>query len=417
MDMENQEAKQRYHAGLFTGLGAGILLSAAVMVIIFFIFNIDAPKKPSNGANSSYGDVVVGESDLMNAEFIHKINEIYEEIQAEFYLSEVTDEQLREGMYDGLVYALDDVYSTYYTEEELDEVLSDTEGVYYGIGAYVEMDMETGYVLIHDVIEGTPAEAAGLQAGDIFYKVNGEDVTGLDSTQVVSKVKGEEGSFVQLTMIRGTEEIEFEIERKKIENPSVEYEMLEDQIGYLNIMQFDDLTVENVEIALADLTEQGMEALVIDLRGNPGGGLYSVVEITDMFISTGVVLYTEDKSGYKEYYEADDPEMVEVPMVVLIDGGSASAAEVMAGALKDYEVATIVGTTSFGKGIVQSLILLDDNSGLKLTTSAYFTPNGTDLHGIGITPDIEVEFDAELYEQGIDNQLEEAITVVTDLLN
>ena len=414
MDLEK---KKRSGFGFISGLLAGVIMTSLVVVLGYGIGQFMTEEEGS-GTNTGNANVVMVQQDgIVSSEFLQKIDVIETLIDENFYLDEVSAEVLREGAYDGIVAALDDIYSVYYTPEEAEEVFQQSEGIYYGIGAYVQMDTVTGYAKITGTIKDTPAEEAGLQAGDILYKVNGEDMAGLDVSQVVLHIKGEEGTSVHLTLVRGNEYVEVDVERRKIESPTIEYSMLDDGMGYVQIVEFDDVTVNQFQEAVTALEKENVKGLILDLRGNPGGNLYSVVEIADMLLDKGKILYTEDKKGRQEVYNSGDGTIIDVPMVVLVDGNSASASEVLSGALKDHGKATLVGTTTFGKGIVQTIRTLKDGSAIKLTISAYYTPAGTNIHGTGIEPDVVVEFDGEAYRaDGYDNQLEKAKEVLGEML-
>lgn len=411
------EMKKRSGFGFISGLLAGVIMTSLVVVLGYGIGQFMTEEEGS-GTNTGNANVVMVQQDgIVSSEFLQKIDVIETLIDENFYLEEVSAEVLREGAYDGIVAALDDIYSVYYTPEEAEEVFQQSEGIYYGIGAYVQMDTVTGYAKITGTIKDTPAEEAGLQAGDILYKVNGEDMAGLDVSQVVLHIKGEEGTSVHLTLVRGNEYVEVDVERRKIESPTIEYSMLDDGMGYVQIVEFDDVTVNQFQEAVTALEKENVKGLILDLRGNPGGNLYSVVEIADMLLDKGKILYTEDKKGRQEVYNSGDGTIIDVPMVVLVDGNSASASEVLSGALKDHGKATLVGTTTFGKGIVQTIRTLKDGSAIKLTISAYYTPAGTNIHGTGIEPDVVVEFDGEAYRaDGYDNQLEKAKEVLGEML-
>lgn len=424
MDLEKEK-----HSGLgfIGGLFTGVIATSIVVVIGFGIGQgLASDHQQMSGSDqqtNSSGvkdtiDVMVDADSIINTEFLQKVVTIEKMIEADYYLDEVSAEELREGAYEGIVNALGDVYSVYYTAEEAEEVFYQSEGIYYGIGAYCQLDSVSGYVKVTGTIKGTPAEEAGLQAGDIIYMVNDEDMGGLSIDQVVLRIKGEEGTKVHLTLVRDNEYVEVDVERRKIESPTIEYRMLDDQIGYVQMTEFDDVTVAQFSEALDALTKEHAEGMILDLRGNPGGNLSTVLEIADMLLDKGMILYIEDKEGRRdEYYSRQGMEW-DKPLVVLVDGNSASASEVLSGALKDHERATLVGTTTFGKGIVQNLRTLKDGSALKLTISAYYTPNGTNVHGAGIEPDVVVEFDAEAYygEEQFDNQLEKAKEVLGEML-
>jgi len=260
-----------------------------------------------------------------------------------------------------------------------------------------------------------------LLPNDIIYKVEGEEVTGEDLTEVVSKIKGKEGTEVNITIYRDgvSEPMEFTIIRQKINIPTIEYEMLDDDIGYIQIVEFDDITISQFSRALRTLERKGMKSLIVDVRNNPGGLLNSVMEILDRLLPESLIVYTEDKNKQREEKHAKKPDQFNKPMVVLINGNSASASEIFAGALQDYNKATVVGTTSFGKGIVQSVIPLSDGTAVKLTISKYFTPKGRNIHGTGIVPDVEIDLDEELKQlitipHDQDNQLQKAIEILKE---
>ncbi len=409
--------ERRQGFGFIGGLLTGVILTSLVVVLGFGLGQIITD---DNNISAGLGSSVTANKDesIINGVFLQKVQTIEALIKEGFYLNEVDVDVLREGAYEGIVDALDDIYSVYYTPEETEEVFAQSEGIYYGIGAYVQMDTVSGYAMIANPIKNTPAEEAGLRSGDIIYKVDGEDTGGLDLDQVVLRVKGEEGTFVHLTLIRDGEEIEVDVERRKIESPTVEHEMLDDKMAYVQITQFDDVTVSQFKSALDSIKAAGAQGMILDLRANPGGNLYSVVDIADMLLGEGLILYTEDKYGEGDEYTSKASKEIDIPIVVLVDGNSASAAEVLSGALKDHGEATLVGTTTFGKGIVQNIRMLKDGSSVKLTTSAYYTPSGANIHGIGIEPDVVVEFDGEAYyNEDYDNQLEKAKEVLRDMLN
>ena len=283
------------------------------------------------------------------------------------------------------------------------------------------MDTATGYAVITKLIENTPAWDSDLQPGDLIYKVEGEEVYGMDTSEIVAKIKGEEGTPVTITVARPSgvayEYIDVTINRAKINSPTVEFKMLENGIAYIEITEFDDITLDQFNEALAEARGSGMKGLILDLRGNPGGNLTTVVEIAKKILPEGLIVYTEDKYGEREEYRCDGANPLEVPLVVLIDRNSASASEILAGAIKDYGVGTLVGTTTFGKGIVQRIMQLTDGSAIKLTISKYYTPNGYNIHGIGIAPDVEVPYDGELFRnEERDNQLEEATRIMNEML-
>lgn len=411
MEVKN---KNKGKAGFLAGLLTGVLATSLIVVLGFGIGQLAGMEK---GVYTSGSAVSSTSGGIVDSEFISKVSTLEMLIESGFYLDEVDTDSLREGAYKGIVNALGDVYSVYYTPEEAAELFADTEGIYYGIGAYVQLDSVTGYAKISGTIKGTPAEEAGLRDGDILYMVEGEDMAGLDLSQVVLRIKGEEGTKVHLTLVRDGEYVEVDVERRRIESPTVEYRMLDEKMAYVQITEFDDVTVSQFKEALNAIKAEAAQGMVLDLRANPGGSLASVVDIADMLLGEGLILYTEDKQGERVEYSSDAHMEIDIPIVLLVDGNSASASEVLSGALKDHGKATLVGTTTFGKGIVQSIRSLRDGSAIKLTTSAYYTPAGNNIHGTGIEPDIVVEFDGEAYYgDGFDNQLERAKEVLSEML-
>ena len=379
----------------------GILIGIGITVVIVALFEMK--NRPSSESEAVIDNTAEKKIDELEA----YIDEYY------YFNDDVTTEDKQNGLYKGLLEALDDPYSEYYTAEELEEMAMETEGIYYGIGAYVSTN-EAGYPVIVSTFEGSPAEEVGILSGDIIYKVEDEDVTSLSLTDVVSKLKGEEGTKVHVTLIRDSEEVEVDVERRKIDVPTVTSKMLDDNIGYIEITEFDEVTTDQFKEALEDLKSQGMEKMILDLRNNPGGNVDTVVDIASMMLPEGLVFYMEYKDGERIDYTCDGADF-DYPLVVLVNGYSASASEILSGAIQDAEVGTIVGTQTYGKGIVQTIFSLKDGSGLKLTVAGYYTRGGQNIHKIGITPDVEIELDSEAYlADGTDNQLEKAKEILKD---
>ena len=321
---------------------------------------------------------------------------------------------LSEGIYKGYIEGLGDPYSVYYDEEETKQMSESLSGEFGGVGALMSQDRETGVITVLQVYDGSPAQEAGMRDGDTLYKVEGEEVTGEDLSDVVSKVKGEKGTQVTLTVLRADtgDEEELTITRDTIEAQTVSHEMKENNVGYIRITEFDTVTYEQYKEALEDLEDQGMERLIVDLRSNPGGNLDTVCDILDLMLPEGLIVYTEDKNGEREEYTSDEENQFDKPLVVMMNGYSASASEIFAGAIQDYGLGQIVGTQSYGKGVVQSVFDLQDGTSVKLTIAEYFTPNGRSIDGEGITPDVEVEYQYDENNPDADNQLEKAMEVV-----
>lgn len=322
--------------------------------------------------------------------------------------ADIDPDKLEQGIYAGYVAGLEEDYTTYYTPEEFASVMESSSGKYSGIGAYVSQNMSTGIITIVKPFEGAPAAEAGVLKDDILYAVEGEEVTGEDLNMVVAKLKGEEGTTVHLTIYRASEDsyIDLEVKRAVVNVPTVSYKMLDNQMGYIQITEFEQVTAEQFAAAVDDLEGQGMKSLIFDLRDNGGGLLDSVCDILDTVLPKELLVYTEDKDGHREEEWAKDDDRIDVPMAVLVNGNTASASEIFTGALKDYDEAEIIGTTTFGKGIVQSIIPMSDGSAVKLTSAKYYTPSGVCIHGTGIEPDQVVEYDREAEE---DNQLQAAV--------
>jgi carboxyl-terminal processing protease len=412
--------KNKFLPGLLTGIGT----SAFVLLIAFTIYiaKIEPSKETANNKVTSEGTEsteVIVDQDKINK----KLNKL-ESLIDEYYLEEVDESAFADGIYKGLMESLGDPYSVYYTKDEFAALMESSSGVYCGIGATVSQDAKTGVISIVKPFVSGPAYDAGVLPGDIIYKVNGEEVTGVDLSEVVSRMKGDEGTEVNITVVRENESepIEMTIERRQIEVPTVEYEMLDNNVGYISVSQFEEVTADQFIKAVNDLDKKGQKGLIVDLRNNPGGLLNIVVEMLDRLLPKGLIVYTQDKNGAKEEFFSDGDEEFNKPMVVLINGNSASASEIFAGAIQDYGIGTLVGTTSFGKGIVQSVIPLDDETAVKITVSKYYTPKGRNIHGTGIEPDVEVELKDDLkqkvvIEKSEDNQLQKAIDVLMDKLN
>ena len=335
----------------------------------------------------------------------------------DYYYQDVDDETLVDGIYSGVVESLDDPYSAYYNKEEYEDLMVTMTGDYAGIGALLSKSVDTGIVTITKVYADTPAEKAGLQAGDVIVAADEYQAIDEDLDAFVQHVRGEVGTDVVLTIDRDGEEMEFTCTRDTVSTPTIEYQMLDDGIGYIAISQFTSSTYEDFVAAMEDLESQGMTAVIYDLRNNGGGLVDAVVSMLDYILPEGTVVYTMDKYGNREDFDSDAENFVDMPITVLVNGNSASASEIFTGAIRDFDYGTIIGTQTFGKGIVQSTIPLSDGSAVKLTTESYYTPSGECIHGVGITPDIELEYEFlggedDTYSIEYDNQIQRAIEVL-----
>lgn len=358
------------------------------------------------GSFIGYNQILYGEqSVLSDIEHIKKIRKL-EKIVDLHYLEEKDEEKLAEGMYTGLLYGLEDPYSCYYTEEEYKEENTATEGSYVGIGILMKKNPDGGIQVV-TCYKGGPADEAGIQENDIISAVDGNDITEDEISEVADRIKKSKKDSVILTIHReNTEEaIDIPVSITDVELPCVFSEMLDVETGYIRITEFKGVTFQQYKRQFNELRSNGMKKLIIDLRDNPGGLLDSVCEVLRWILPKGCIVYTEDKYGNREEEMCDGKHPLDMPLAVLVNEGSASASEIFAGAVQDYGIGTIVGTTTYGKGIVQAIYTLGDGSAVKLTISKYFTPKGKNIHKVGIKPDILVEKEISKEE---DNQLQEA---------
>lgn len=409
--------KKNFVSGLITGLCGALFLVTILGAVLVYVQSKSEVKVQDTPEtqNTVEDQEVKTDEEVPYEDIVQKLN-FLQKLVDNYYLKDVKDISFADGIYKGFIASLDDPYSTYYTADEYSALMESSSGVYCGIGATVSQDAKSGIITIIKPFKDSPANKAGILPGDVIYKVNDEEVTGVDLSEVVSKMKGIEGTTVKIAVMREgeTEPLEFTITRQEIEVPTIEYQMLDNKIGYIKITEFDEITVEQFIAAVDNLEKQKMKGLIVDVRDNPGGLLDSVVKILDRLLPPELIVYTEDKYNNREEEKAVDKKQINVPMAVLINGNSASAAEIFSGTLQDYGVATLIGTTSFGKGIVQKVIPLSDGTAVKLTISKYYTPKGRNIHGTGIDPDIEVELSKDMQKEIIvpiekDNQLQEAI--------
>ncbi|MGI5969202.1 MAG: S41 family peptidase [Lachnospiraceae bacterium] len=392
-----------FFKGVITGAIAAVFIGAVVIGI---------------------GDAVSGSyksNTVVDKEFEDKVNNLTSYIDT-FYLDadKVKKEDLQNGMYKGLMNSIDDKYAQYYTPDEYNDFQETNNGQYGGIGAYVSQNSDTGDIVIVNPFDGAPAKEAGIKPGDIIVDIDGTSVVGMELSDAVTLMKGEPDTDVSVKVLRDGEYIDVNITRKVVDVPTVKHEIIENgDIGYIYVSGFDKVTSTQFRQALDDIEAKNAKALIVDIRDNGGGMLDVVVDMLDRLLPEGLLVYTETNQGRDEEYYSTNEESYDKPMAVLINGYSASASEVFAGAVQDYKAGTIIGTTSYGKGIVQSIFSLNkdgDGSAIKLTTARYYTPNGRNIHGIGITPDITVEYNEELVEErdGLyyDNQMLMAISVL-----
>ncbi len=374
--MNKKKNRTRFIPGFVTGMFAMLVVVVAI------------------GAGIHFSGHSFGESSASAVDNAEKKLKALEQVIDLKYLDKVSQNDLEEGLYKGLLQGIGDPYSVYYTKEEYKELMESTSGTFYGIGAYVQQKADAQYCTIIKVFENGPADKAGMKANDIVTKVNDKDVSGEDIDKVVSMMRGDKGTEVKVQVFRSSEKkyIDLKIIRDKVETTTVNYKMLDNKkkIGYIQITEFDTVTQQQFEKALNALKKQGMKKVVFDVRDNPGGSYDVVCSILDTLLPKGTLVSTKDKYGNEEK-QTSDSSCLNMPMTVIQNENSASASEIFAGAIQDFKAGKIVGTQSFGKGIVQQIMPLEDGSAIKLTIEKYYTPSGKNIHGKGITPDVKVE--------------------------
>ena len=368
------------------------------------------------GILGGFRNILFAESDIANStrSKLMNIEKIID--SAYLYNDDIDKKALEDGVYKGYVQAVGDPYTVYYTEEETKELFESIGGEYSGIGAVLSQNIKTGAVIINNVYADSPAEKGGLKDGDTIIKIDDRELAGEDLSEVVTWIRGEKGSEVVITVLRDGKEVECTVIRDVIKVETVQHEMMDDSIGYLRITEFDEVTLDQFKDNMAALEDEGMKGLVIDLRSNPGGNLDVTVEMLKEILPEGVIVSTKSRIGDEKVYSNSTDNTFDKPLVVLVDGYTASASEIFSGAVKDYGIGTIVGTQTFGKGIVQSILDLRDGTSLKVTVAEYFTPSGENIHGKGITPDVVVEFPEDISEIKSDIQLEKAVEIIKEQL-
>lgn len=395
-----QKKKKGYGAGIVTGILATVLVSLLLLGGFRVITN----------TAGSYASGKVTEKEVSKK--LNKLNALIDKYY--LYEDEIDTDKLAEGIYSGYTSALGDKYTVYYDEDETKALMESTSGTFSGVGATLTKDADTGYATIVNVYEDSPAEKAGLKAGDILEKIDDHEVGDEQLDTVVSWIKGEKGTEVKITVLRDGEELELTATRDTIEVKTVSYEMKENQIGYIRVSEFDTVTYDQFKEALDDLENQGMQGLIVDLRNNPGGSLDTVTNMLRLLLPEGTIVSTKDKNGKKDEITCDGTHEFKKPMAVLVNQYSASASEIFSGAVQDYGTAKIVGVPTYGKGVVQQLMDLGDGTCLKVTIAEYYTPNGRSINGKGVEPDVEVEYQYDEENPKADNQLDQALSTVQE---
>lgn len=444
-DTHDSNKEKKRNTGFFKGIAVGMLSAVLIMAVLAGCSGIssligpgsdyknqtsesttDDTENNSSSQNTSEEETTkkatygryTPKSPQLTDEVIEKIDTLMQVIDY-YYLYDYDEGEMIDAIYKAVMDSLGDPYSIYYTEEEYNSFLESSSGSYCGIGVVVQQNVQTGIVTAVRPYQNCPGYEAGIRPGDLILAVGGTEITGMDLNAAVALIRGEEGTSVTITLQRDDEVFDVEVTRRQIDVETVTYRMLDDNIGYIQVDEFDEVTAKQFSEALDTLIDQGMEALVIDIRDNPGGLLNVVVDMLDEILPEGVIVSVKDKNGKTEEYRSDAETKLEVPLAVLVNGNSASASEIFAGAVKDYGVGTIVGTTTFGKGIVQTIFSLNDGTGMKLTIEDYYTPSGKSIHKIGVSPDVEIDLPDELkvlvdIPEDEDTQLQKAIEILKE---
>lgn len=414
---KNVIQKERHRSGVIQGLLIGSFAMLAICAVVIAAAVKKGYIRPDTDGSIYIQSETYDGNTGIGTEAEQKLNLIDQTLK-DFYFDDIDDSKVLDNIYKAYVNAYGDKYTVYYTADEYAKIQESSNGAYYGIGVVVRKN-DDGTILVVEPYDGAPGKEAGMRKNDVIVTVNGESVADQDLNSVVAKIKGDEGTTVNIGIRRdGSDDItELTVTRRKVEIKTVAYEMLDDSVGLITISEFDKVTAQQFKEAYAQLETLGMKGLVIDIRSNPGGLLNVVVDMLDEILPDGLIVYTEDKYGNRQEYNGSNPDVIDVPLAVLVNGESASASEIFAGAVQDYGAGTIIGTQTFGKGIVQTIRRMSDGSAIKYTMAKYFTPKGQDIHGHGVTPDIVEELSDEFnnlteYDASKDNQLQKAIEVI-----
>ena len=388
MEENSYIKRQRLYKGIML-----VLLTAFITFILtsIFVSNQLGNNATSNNSLTSIFQNITGSSELQ------KSLETIEKLVKDKYLNEVDEKKAIEGAIEGYVASLGDPYTEYIPSDEMEDYTQAIMGNYVGIGIYMTINTEKNLIQVIAPIRESPAEEAGIKSGDFITKINGVSYTGDELTQASNIIKGEEGTKVTLEILRGEQTLTLEVERRNINTNPVYSDIVDGDIGYLGISSFDEGVAEDFKNKFLSLKEQGIKSLIIDLRDNGGGIVEEATQIIDYIVPKGKeILITVDKDKNEEITKAEEDVLIDMPIVVLVNASSASASEIVAGALKDLDEATIVGSKTYGKGVIQEFLSLSNGGGLKITIEEYYTPNRTKINGVGITPDVEVELETSV---------------------
>ncbi len=365
---------------MVTIVTASVILSiCAITAAIYIVYSI------------STRHVIIFDAESVSYENVNKFNQVRKILMADYY-KKVDENTLLEGAVGGLAESLKDPYTVYFNKDQMKAFMEKSEGSYVGIGVIVNTD-SNGFLTVIEPFENSPAHQVGIKKGDKIVKVDDTSVASIrDENMIISMIKGKENTKVKITVYRPDEDkyLQFDVVRKRIKASNIKSEIIEGNIGYIKLVMFDSEIANYFKNELYTMLNKDIKGLIIDLRDNPGGSYEQVIEIADILLPEGTIVYTEDRNGSKQV-KYSNKGAIDLPLVILTNGNSASASEILAGAVKDNKRGTLVGTKTFGKGLVQELRLLGDGSGIKVTISTYFTPSGVGIHGAGIKPDIEID--------------------------
>ncbi len=409
MEEDNYLKRQRIYKTIML-----VILTAFLTCILttIYITNKNGTSNDKQSISSLFG--IESSNDNQLTKSIKYIKTILDK----YYLNDIDEDKAIEGALEGYVSSLGDPYTEYIPKDEMEDYKNNLMGNYVGVGIYMAQNSKDNTIVVLTPIKYSPAEEAGIQPGDIIKKINGVEYTGENMTAAANSIKGEEGTSVTLEIQRGQEIKTFELTRKKITTNPVIAEKLENNIGYLEVTSFDEDTAENFKAKYEELKSQGITSLIIDLRNNGGGLVEQALKIADYIVPKGEdLLVTVDKDKNEKIERSEEDVLIDMPIVVLVNGNSASSSEILAGALKDLNEATVVGTTTYGKGVIQQLLTLRSGAGLKVTVEEYYTPNRTKINGVGIEPNEKVELPENvsnplLVQRDEDTQLQKAIEIL-----
>lgn len=406
--------KKSYLYGMITGIAATVLI-CTVLFSVAKVYGIVTQQMVNADDNTTQNENNYQEID-------DKLKAIDSVLDAKYY-ENIDRQTLDEGAYAGYVSGLGDPYTTYFTKDEYEAFVEESNGSYEGIGVVVTVGENGKDIEVLSPFPESPGDKAGMIQGDRIMKVDGVDVTGMSTEDVVKLIKGPKGTNVVITIYRKStnETLDLTVKRDVINMQTVSHEMLNGDVGYMIITGFEGVTYDQFMAAYDDLEKQGQKGMIIDLRNNPGGYVQIVTKIADQLLGKGLIVYTQDKNGKKEEIYSDSVHQFTKPLVLLVNENSASASEILAGAIKDHKVGIIVGTKTFGKGVVQGTYQFTDGSALKVTIAKYFTPNGNYIHGVGIETDVTVDLPEDLKNQLVverdkDTQFQKAVEVIKDLI-